>query len=467
MIRPKNFKFSLMVALKYLLSGRSEAAIKIITVIAIIGVAIGVITINVVMAVMTGFQYELREKILGADAHIVVRSVDGTIGDWSVLREKMQAIQEIVSISPFTHHQALIRSNDKASGIVVRGVERGSDTAKIIEGYLEKGESIDSLFSINDPSRAALSQLNQNALNKASENADENCSESQYICSKDQQSKTEQDPRSQDAESVLPGILIGGELSHSLSLFKGSVISLLAPQVTSTPFGLMPKFRRFKIDSIYRSGLIEYENGLAYIDLKEAQRFFKLGNSISGFEVRVRDINNAPQIAKKINELIAPLQPGVFSQDWTQTNKAFFDALALEKKVYFIVLLLIIVMASFSIVSSLVMVVIEKRKDIAILRTIGATGASISNIFRIQGAIIGGVGVITGLLFSYIACIALREYGFPIDEKIFQMSTLPVRIDPINFAMTGAAAFFICCISTLYPSKRSSQIEPIEILRYQ
>ena len=141
--------------------------------------------------------------------------------------------------------------------------------------------------------------------------------------------------------------------------------------------------------------------------------------------------------------------------------------MALEKNVYFIVLLLIIVMASFSIVSSLVMLVIEKRKDIAILKTLGATGSSISNIFKIQGAIIGAIGVFSGLILSYCICISLREYGFPIDERIFQMSKLPIRIEPINFFLTGISAFLICCIATLYPSKKSGRIEPIEILRYQ
>lgn len=412
--------FSLRIALRYLWASRADAAVWVITLIAILGVAIGVIVLNITMSVFTGFQTELRSKILGTDAHIFVRSIGGSLDDWKVERDDIKAVQGIRSISPFTQHQALIKNNDRAVGLLIRGLEEGTESAKQLESYLESPDELKKLFHPD-----AVDDVN------------------------------------------LPGILIGNELARNLGAFPGATVSILSPEVSSSPFGLLPRFRRFVVVGIYKSGLVEYESGLAYVSLTEAQSFFRTGSAVTGLEVRVDDIDAAPAISKVIMQKLNGLSKGLYAQDWTLSNKPFFDAMKLEQRVYFIVLLLIIVIASFSIVSSLIMVVLEKRKDIAILKTLGASRFTIGTIFRLQGAVIGFVGVFSGTIGAYIGCKILDKYGFPIDERIFQMSTLPIKMDAENFFIVGMSAFIICCLSTIYPAARASNLEPSDVLRYE
>lgn len=422
----KQLHFSKKVALRYLWTRRSEAFITIITVISVLGVAIGVMVLNVTMAIMTGFENELRDKILGANAHIVVKSVDGAISEWRRVDEALRGIEGVLSVSAFTYHQALIRSDTRSTGLLIRGIEKESAAAQQLSQDMGASQSIEALY---DPAPVPVLRA-----------------------------------EGEDAEARLPGLVVGRELTRLLGLFPGQPVSLLSPQVTSTPFGLMPRFKRFVVAGTYK-GLMEYESGVAYAALEEAQRFFQMGDSVSGLELRVKDIYAAPVIAQKILNLAGKLDPGIYAQDWTQTNKPLWDAMKLERNVYFIVLLLIIVMASFSIISTLVMLVLEKRKDIAVLKTLGATSSSIGNIFRIQGAVIGGLGTLIGLALGYGLCIFLREYGFPLDERIFQMSRLPIHIHWLNFALVGIAAFAICCVATIYPSWRASSLGPSEVLR--
>lgn len=423
-----NFAFSKKIALRYLWSRRSEAFITIITFISILGVAIGVMVLNMVMAVMTGFETELREKIVGANSHIVVRNLGGNISEWKQMGEEISKVPGVTSVSPFTYNQALIKYEGRTSGLLIRGIHKDSAGAAQISGYLK-----------DDPE--ALSRLFKPA----------------PVAIIDEEGK--------DAFAELPGILVGKELIRTLGLLPDTPVSILSPNVTSSPFGLLPKFKRFVVIGSYSSGLVEYESGLAYISLEEAQKFFKLGEAVTGLEVRVASIDEAPKLAKDILEKISNFAGLFVAQDWTEQNKPLWDALRLEKRVYFLVLLLIVVMASFSIISTLVMIVLEKRKDIAILKTLGATSSSISNIFKIQGAVIGGIGTIIGLILSYVGCKLLEAYGFPLDERIFPVSTVPVKILPLNFTIVGICAFFICFFATQYPARRASSIEPTETLR--
>lgn len=429
-LRPMSaWAFSRKVALRYLWSKRAEAFISIITVVSIIGVAIGVMVLNIVMAVMTGFEQELREKIIGTESHIVINGAGGSgIFNWREVSDNAKKVDGVVSVSPFTYHQVLIRSDSRASGVLIRGIEKGSASADQVTRYIPANRSLEPLFN---PAPITVTLADGS-----------------------------------ESEARLPGILIGRSLAQSLGVFAGTPVSVLSPQVTSTPFGLVPSFRRFVVVGAYSSGLVEYESGVAYVSLEEAQKFFDMQGGVTGLEVRVRDINAAPAIAKAILEANGGAESGITTRDWTVANKPLWDAIQLEKRVYFIVLLLIIVMASFSIVTTLIMIVLEKRKDIAVMKTIGASTPSIGRIFRIQGAVIGGIGTLVGLGLGLAGCWGLKTFGFPIDERIFQMSTLPVTIDPMNFAMTGIAAFLICFFATVYPARRAASLEPSEVLRY-
>jgi len=395
--------------------------------------------LNMAMAIMTGFQTELKSRIVGANSHILIRSLDGRLENWHPIFDRIRAVKGVTSVSAFTQHQALIRSEkpfggERSVGLLIRGIEPKSSAADQVASYLKLAPG-DSLPLFDPPSLIV------------------------------------QRPDGSEDEAKLPGLVIGRELQRTLGVLVGSPVSILSPQVSSSPFGLMPRFKRFIVAGVYQSGLIEFESGLAYASLSDAQQFFGMGDTISGLEVRVSNIDKAPEVTSQIMAALkgadsGTLGRGLFAQDWTETNRPLWEALKFERRVYFIVLLLIIVMASFSIVTTLIMLVLEKRKDVAILRTMGATARSIGTIFFLQGAIIGALGTLLGLLLGVLGCWGLKWYGFPLDEQIFQMSTVPVYIEPINFIVVGVAAFFICCVATLYPARRASQLHPSEVLRY-
>ena len=416
-----SFNFSKKIALRYLWSKRAEAFISIITVFAIIGVAVGVAVLNITMSIMTGFEHELRSKIVG-DSHIVVYKFGDSINSWQDVLLEIKKNKDVVAASPFTQNQALISIAGKSRGVMVKGIQSSGELASKLEGYLMNRSDLKYVF-----------------------NGDEN-----------------------DSNDSLPGIVLGQELFNQLGIIPGTKVSILSSQTSSTPFGLSPRFRRFSARSSYQSGLSAYEEALAYVDLKEAQKFFKTGDSISGVEIMVSDIDNSSLTAESIrNALTSRFGGGFYAQDWTQSNKELWEALKLEKQVYFIVLLLLIVLASFSIVSTLIMIVMEKRKDIAVMKTLGASTSSIAQIFRIQGAVIGLCGTIGGSVIGYLSCIALKHYGFPLPENVFPTDVVPVLISPMNFCIVAVSAFLICLLSTWYPARRASQVEPSEALRYE
>lgn len=420
-------RFSRMVANRYLWSKRSEAFITIITVISILGVAIGVMVLTVVMSIMTGFQEELRDKILGATSHVLVRSVSGSISDWKAVQTRIQNVDGVQSASPFTYQQALIRNDNRSSGVLIRGIERDSEASHVLRSEMGGVRKLDELFDWPEV-------------------------------------EVTREDGTKD-KTRLPALVVGRELARNLSLYPGTTVSILSPETTSSPFGVIPRFRRFVVVGTY-AGLVDFENTIAYTSLDAAQSFFSLGDTVSGFEVFVKKLDSAPQVSQKIVEALGGFSQGFYAQDWTQTNKPLWDALKLEQNVYFIVLLLIIVMASFSIITTLIMIVLEKRKDIAVLMALGASRKGVARIFTIQGAVIGGIGTILGLILGVVFCLGLQTYGFPLDERIFQMSSVPVRMKFWNFVGVGAAAFLICILATIYPARRASGLEPSEVLRY-
>jgi lipoprotein-releasing system permease protein len=420
--------FSRRIALRYLWSRRAEAFINIITIVSVLGVAIGVMVINMVMAVMTGFEQTLLEKLIGADSHIMVTRYGGQVDNWEEVQRRVSAVPGVRSVSPFTHNQVLIRSEARSVGVLLHGLLPGTAGAEKLGASLLNRDSLGELFS---PPAVPITGVD-----------------------------------GEEASAELPAIVVGRRLAQSLRVAPGDIVSILAPKMSPSPMGMIPKFRRFLVVGVYSSGLIEYESTLAYIDLKTAQQFFELEKSVSGFEVTVADVNAAPIIGKAILNVLDDLGSGFTATDWTVSNQAFWEAIRLEKRVYFIVLLLIIVMASFSIVTTLVMVVIEKRKDIAVMKTLGASSGQIGAIFRYQGAVIGGFGTVLGTVLGLLGCLALEAYGFPINEQVFRMSTVPVRMELANFVWVMIAAFSICFVATIYPARRAASFEPSELLRH-
>ena len=421
--------FERFIALRYLRSRRKEVFISIITVISILGVAVSVMVLDIVMAVMTGFETALQEKLISANAHIVLRSYAGGIQESDELLDKVRAVDGVVDAFPYTYNQAMVSNDAGSKGLLIRGVANYPGAKAKLAEMLPDTETIDRLF--------APANLE--------------------IIRPDQTTDTVE----------LPPLIIGKALRDSLGVFPHQPITLIAPHFTASPQGLVPKLRRFVVVGNYSSGLIEYENGLAYTSIKDAQAFFGTKDRVSGIEVVVRDLFQASEIAKRIVSQTASPDRLLYATDWTEQNKPLWDAMRLEKRVYFIVLLLLILVASFSIVSTLVMMVMEKSRDIAILKSIGASERNILSIFLLQGAIVGALGIISGTALGFLGCIGLREFGFEIDEKVFSLSTVPVEIVPANLLLVAVAAFIITTAAGIYPAVRASRLRPAEALRFE
>ncbi len=416
------------IAGRYLRSKRKEVFISIITIISVLGVAISVMVLDVVLGVMTGFEAELREKLIGASAHVVVRHVQGNIEEWEGLTKKILTVSGVKSAVPYTHNQAMLTGNGVATGILIRGVAELEEPVEKLKKSLSPETHIEDLFV---PAEISITR-----------------------------------PDGTPDTVSLPPILIGRTLQQRLAAPRGTVITLLSPQMTSSPQGLIPRSRRFALIGNYSSGLIEYESGLAYTSLKDSQQFFGMGRTVTGIEVEVDDLFQAQAIAARIESALGKDSP-YSATDWTQPNKPLWEAMQLEKRVYFIVLLLLVLVASFSIVSTLVMVVMEKNKDIAILKTMGASDRLVMRVFLLQGSIIGFSGTLLGTLLGVVGCLLLREYGFEIDERVFSLSKVPVHLVPSNFVMVAVSGLLITACAGIYPALRAAHLKPADALRYE
>ncbi|MGI6681296.1 MAG: FtsX-like permease family protein [Bdellovibrionota bacterium] len=417
--------FSLKVANRYLCTKRKEAFISIISIVSLLGIAIGVGVLNIVMAIMTGFEYELKNKIIGANSHIIVKRSLSDILDSDKIEEKISKVKDVKTVSPFIYRQGLLKYKDRTIGMLIKGLKEGSDASKkLFENVAGNEESV--LYKKQDYYDASTNHI-----------------------------------------SSLPVIIIGKQLSMDLGLYRGAIVTLLSSSLQSSPFGLMPKYKRFIVGDIYSSGLSEYESGLVYVDIKEAQSFFEMKDRVSGFEIFLNDLDAAPIVANNIDKELKQISPYYFTQTWLDLNRPLWEALQLEKKTYFIVLLLIIIMASFSVVTTLVMIVLEKRKDVAVLKTLGATTNDIAKVFVSMGVVIGFFGTVLGVILGMIGCICLEEFGFPLDARVFPVDRVPVKVEVVNVVVVSVSSFLISLLATIYPATRASKLNPSEVLRYE
>lgn len=421
--------FETFVAIRYLRSRRKELFISISTVLSIIAVALSVMVLNVVMSIMTGFQIELQAKLLNTTAHVVVRRFGGNVEYWKELSEKLRELPEIQSIVPYTYNQGLISTDRGSRGLLIRGVAENTDASLKVEKQLEVQKSITKLFE-RQPLRVTR-------------------------------------PDGSVDEVDLPSIIIGRTLLERMGLRIGDPVTVLTPKLKSTPRGLMPRLRRFVVVGVYSSGLVEFEGGLAYISLEEARKFFDFGEGVTGIELQIAEMFKAKEFAKTVIDHLRALPGGpYYANDWSSQHKALWEALELEKTVYTLVLLLVVMIASFSIVSTLVMMVMEKRKDIAVLKAMGARRRSVLSVFLLMGGVIGGIGTLLGTLLGLAFCIGLDVIGFPIDPTVFSMNQVPVHVSPVNFFIVAISAFVITSLSGIYPAYRAAAVKPVEIFRF-
>lgn len=412
--------WELFVGLRYLRSRRNEAFVSVITVISTLGVLLGVMVLTMTLAIMTGFEEDLRARILGLHPHLRVsnRLGTGVIDKPEDIVAALRSDSRVADAAAVVQSQMLASAGDTLLGVFARGVDpRSGSSMSGIEDYVVEG-------SIDDVGRRI------------------------------------------SADGVeLPTVMIGRDLADKLYLERGDTVRLMSPRFSASPLGAMPRSRRFVVASIFDSGMVEYDSALVFMGIDEARTLFGVGPIATGIEARLRDPYQAPEVAAHFNERIG--MP-YWVEPWTEAHRNVFAALKLEKTAYFLVLLLIILVAAFTIVSTLYMVVMEKRRDIAVLKTMGAGDGSIARIFVMKGLLIGGTGTLLGALFGYLGCLALARYEFiHLPEGVFYVKTLPIRLDPENFAMVMAASMVICLGACLFPAWKASRVVPVDVLRYE
>jgi len=420
--------YELFVSLRYLRAKRRERFISLITFFSTLGVLLGVMTLNIVLAVMTGFEEDLRNRILGFNPHVIVSSYTNTIPDYRPVVEKAKQVPGVITATPVVYGQVMVSSRQRVSGVVVRAVEP------------EHASSV-----VNVVAHVGAGTLDD--LGKE----------------RDVTIREEGGTRS----VRLSGVVIGEELRKQLEVQVGEPISLVSPlQTTPGPLGMVPKVKRYFVAASFKSGMVDYDGTLIYMGLADAQKFFAIGDQVTGIEVRIQDPYAAPDIA---NLLQSQLGVPYTARDWTKINSNIFVALKLEKFVYSLVILLIVLVAAFNIIATLIMVVMEKRKDIAVLKSIGATSKSISRIFIFKGFVIGAVGALLGTLLGYAVCWMMQE-GYirvPLPPDVFYVNTVPIKIYGENFLLVGAAALLICLLATIYPARQAAKLSPVEVIRYE
>lgn len=412
--------YELFIGLRYLRAKRKQTFVSLITLISIAGVTVGVTALIVVIAVMNGFKEELQDKILGVTSHVVISRFDGNISKYQEVKAKVEEVSGVNAATPFIYTQVMISSRKAISGAVLRGIEPQT-ASKVIN--LQKNLRAGSLKELE-------------AENKP------------------------------EGMRATPGIILGNELARNIGVSRGEPVTVISPLGRLTPLGRVPRSQTFRVAGIFDSGMYEYDSTIAYVSLWAAQRFLGIGDRVTGIEVRVDDIYEADRVAKAIGKALDGYP--YWSRDWMRMNKNLFSALKLEKIVMFIILTLIILVAAFNIVGTLIMVVIEKTRDIAILKSMGATRRSIMKIFLIEGTVIGLVGTLLGLLGGYTLCTLLATYKFiELPSDVYYISTLPVQMDPLDVALIALAAIVITLAASVYPAWQASRFDPAEAIRYE
>jgi lipoprotein-releasing system permease protein len=405
--------YYLFISLRYLRSKKRHRGISFNTAISIGGVALGVMALLVVLSVMSGFHEDLQKKILGVNAHLVILNYKGAIDDYGPVMERLGKDKEILSASPFVLGQVMLSSGEKGQGVYIRGIEPSleSRTTEIARHMIE----------------GSLDRLS--------------------------------------GDDKIPGIVIGKELSSRLGLFINDKVNILSPTGEIGPLGMIPRMRTFKVVGIFEIGMFEFDSNLVISSLRSAQEFFDLGNSVTGIEVRLKD----PYRAAELREILQKdLGYPYFAKDWMQMNRNLFSALKLEKFAMFIILVLIILVASFNIVSNLIMNVIEKEREIAILKAMGATNSGIMKIFMLQGFLIGLVGTVIGISGGYALSYLINTYQIiKLPPDIYYLSHLPVKMKLFDFIIVSVSAILISFLSTIYPALQASRLDPVEPLRYE
>lgn len=404
------------IAWRYLLTKRHHAFISVISWVAILGVALGVTALIVVLGVMNGFSNELRDKILGVNAHVIVTSMEGTIRDHEALTEKARQVQGVVGAMPFLYSEVMLSSPLGVKGVVLRGIDPlAAQQVITLSRDLVQGE-VQALVDEDAPGE---------------------------------------------------GIIIGQELATRLGVRVGSPVNLLSPAGQRSAVGFTPSVKPFMVQGIFRTGMYEYDSSLAYVSIPAAQSVLGFRDDlVSGLEIRLKDVYAAKAVAEDLQVALGGFPFHV--RTWMEMNQNLFAALKLEKTAMFIILVMIVLVGSFSIITTLVMLVMEKTRDIAVLASMGADSSQIGRIFIFLGVTIGAVGTFLGFCFGLLLCWLLQKYQFitlPLD--VYYLDHLPVQLQWTDLGLIALAAMGMCFLATLYPARKASRLQPAEALRYE
>ncbi len=381
-----------------------------ITFLSVAGVTVGVMALVVVIAVMSGAETDFRKKILGVEPHILVMNYSGKFDKYSQILTDLKKVGQIKDASPILFAQAMIRSSHSFSGVMIRGIDPDNGFS------LVKGFSPEKLKE-----------------------------------------------RLDSTNSDLPGIILGRSLANSIGVIEGDKVILMSPNGFISPMGHIPSMKQFTVTDTFNSGMSEWDSALAYIHLREAQKLSNVKNKIDAIGIWIDNAFNVKSVKDSLKDV---LNYPFYLRDWMEINKSLFSALKLEKTAMFIILTLIILVAAFNIASALIMMVMEKTKDIAVLKAMGATNKIIRRIFMLKGMIIGLLGTFIGTISGVVICFVLKRYDFIQLPDAYPFSTLPVQLEYVDVLVIAVSAIIICFLSTIYPSYKASKMDPVEALRY-
>jgi lipoprotein-releasing system permease protein len=411
--------YELFIGLRYTRAKRRNHFISFISLISMLGIALGVMALIVVLSVMNGFQKEIRARILGITPHLQISSDGGQLLDWKSALGTIAKNPDVRAAAPFVNGQGMVSVSDRVEGVMVRGI-------------LPDAEQ--NLTALGDKMKSgSLNELRSGEFN----------------------------------------IVLGIDLARALGTHVGETVLLITPQGQVTPAGMMPRLKQFHVVGIFEIGMSPYDNALALIHLEDAQKLYRMGESVSGISGSLNNLDRAPQVAR---ELEKQLPMDTYATDWTRQNANYFAVVAMEKKMMFIILSLIVLVAAFNIVSTLVMAVTDKQADIAILRTLGASPKSIMQIFMVQGMLIGligmGLGVLGGVLLALniSTIVPFIEHLFGVQflsKEFYYISELPSDLQKSDVLIVAGMSFLISLFATIYPSWRASKVQPAEALRYE
>lgn len=413
--------YELFIGFRYTRAKRRNHFISFISMTSMVGIALGVAALIVVLSVMNGFQQELRSRILGVASHLQITGGDNTLADWPKVANYVSKQPEVLASAPYIMAQGMLSFGEAVQGVVVRGVlPAEEDKVAEIGAHIKAG---------------AFSAL------KAGEF----------------------------------GIVLGADLAQMLGVGIDDKIVLMAPQGQFTPTGVVPRLKQFKVVGIFQVGMYEYDSGLALIHMDDAAKLYRMNDKVSGLRLKLADLYKAPEVSMQISQQLNAF--GVYSvTDWTEQHANFFRAVQMEKRVMFVILALIVAVAAFNIVSTLVMAVTDKRADIAIMRTFGASPSSIMVVFIVQGALIGVIGTFIGVLGGVLIALNIStivpfiEHLFGVQflaKDVYYISDLPSQLQWADVTVITTVSLVLSLLATLYPSWRASKTNPAEALRYE